>query len=290
MNTPEGLSSGFVPNPEEEEVVIRIQQGQRDSAAGTARDDFGHAEEYLVLLHRSRRSSLTDRRAAGKTTTIYSSRVLSNPERKILTAEDPIELRLPFVSHTAVGRNTSFAQLSKAFMRQDADVIFIGEVRDLESRKRRFSSPTGHLVFTTLHTRDASAPFPGTKPSASIRISSRAPLWPLAQFLVPRPGRSAESRRRSTNSTLFYTKSVFPMFTGAKICARPGRAARIATPGIRDGSRLRAAHPLAEDFRSHQPEGVSEGNLRSRSRARDAHARTGSADPRLFRSRRLRGR
>ena len=94
---------------------------------------------------------------SGKTTTIYSIiNSLASPEKKIITAEDPVETRLPYVNHTQVTNKSSFASLSRAFMRQDADVIFLGEIRDEESALTALQlAQTGHLVLTTLHSRDA---------------------------------------------------------------------------------------------------------------------------------------
>ena len=87
---------------------------------------------------------------------IPSLQQLASPERKVLTAEDPIETRIPYVSHTQVSPKTNFSTLARSFMRQDSEVIFIGEVRDEESAAATVQlAQTGHLVLTTMHTRDA---------------------------------------------------------------------------------------------------------------------------------------
>ncbi len=193
VNTPEGpmvLRLSIIPNPEGEEVVIRFQRAQKIPQTA----QLGMTPEMLqgitgLTRQRSGLIIVNGPAGCGKTTTIYALlNSLANAETKILTAEDPIELRLPFVSHTAIGRGTSFAQLSKAFMRQDADIIFIGEVRDAESAETAVQlAQTGHLVFTTLHTRDALGVIPrleafGIHPNfiASTLVGS------LAQRLVPR--------------------------------------------------------------------------------------------------------
>jgi len=97
---------------------------------------------------------------SGKTTTLYSAlRRLNQIENKLLTAEDPVEydiegiIQIPM--HEAIG--LTFARTLRAFLRQDPDIIMVGEIRDKETAEIAIqSSLTGHLVFSTLHTNDAS--------------------------------------------------------------------------------------------------------------------------------------
>ena len=96
---------------------------------------------------------------SGKTTTLYSAlRRLNTVDSKLLTAEEPVEydiegiMQLPI--HEAIG--LSFARALRSFLRQDPDVIMVGEIRDLETAQIAIqASLTGHLVFTTLHTNDS---------------------------------------------------------------------------------------------------------------------------------------
>jgi type IV pilus assembly protein PilB len=96
---------------------------------------------------------------SGKTTTLYSAlRRLNKTDSKLLTAEEPVEydiegiIQLPI--HEAIG--LTFARALRAFLRQDPDIIMVGEVRDIETSEIAIqASLTGHLVFTTLHTNDA---------------------------------------------------------------------------------------------------------------------------------------
>ncbi len=96
---------------------------------------------------------------SGKTTTLYSSlNEINSPDINISTAEDPIEYDLPGLcqvqTHTDIGLD--FARILRAFLRQDPDVILVGETRDHETAKIAVEAAlTGHLVFTTLHTNDA---------------------------------------------------------------------------------------------------------------------------------------
>ncbi|MEE2972166.1 MAG: ATPase, T2SS/T4P/T4SS family [Planctomycetota bacterium] len=96
---------------------------------------------------------------SGKTTTLYAAlNELNEPERKILTAEDPVEYDIDGLIQCQVNmdQGLSFAGLLRSFLRQDPDVILVGEIRDLETAQIAIqASLTGHLVFSTLHTNDA---------------------------------------------------------------------------------------------------------------------------------------
>ncbi len=96
---------------------------------------------------------------SGKTTTLYSALAeLNDPGINISTAEDPIEYSLPGITQVQVLREKGmdFAMILRAFLRQDPDVILVGETRDHETAKTAIeASLTGHLVLTTLHTNDA---------------------------------------------------------------------------------------------------------------------------------------
>jgi len=96
---------------------------------------------------------------SGKTTTLYASlRAILNPSFSIVTVEDPIEYRLPMVIQTQVHPEIglTFSVLLRHILRQDPDIIFIGEIRDEETASMAFRAAlTGHLVFSTLHTQDS---------------------------------------------------------------------------------------------------------------------------------------
>ncbi len=96
---------------------------------------------------------------SGKTTTLYAFlKKIQNPEFKIITIEDPIEYHLKGISQTQVTpeKGYDFASGLKSIMRQDPDVILVGEIRDLETANISLQAAlTGHLVLTTLHTNDA---------------------------------------------------------------------------------------------------------------------------------------
>ena len=102
---------------------------------------------------------ITGPTGSGKTTTLYSAlKEINKVEDKILTAEDPVEYDLEGIVQVPINDavGMTFAAALRAFLRQDPDIIMLGETRDLESAEMAVqASLTGHLVFTTLHTNDA---------------------------------------------------------------------------------------------------------------------------------------
>ncbi|MBF4986897.1 type II/IV secretion system protein [Methylophilus sp. 14] len=97
---------------------------------------------------------------SGKTTTLYSAlSELNTPETKVITVEDPVEYRLPGIIQTQVNEKIEldFPKLLRAILRQDPDIVLVGEMRDEETAQTGLrASMTGHLVLSTLHTNDAS--------------------------------------------------------------------------------------------------------------------------------------
>jgi len=96
---------------------------------------------------------------SGKTTTLYAGlKILNQPESKVITAEDPVEYRLPRINqvqvHPEIG--LTFARILRSALRQDPDIVFIGEIRDEETAEIAVrAAMTGHLVLSTLHTNNA---------------------------------------------------------------------------------------------------------------------------------------
>jgi type IV pilus assembly protein PilB len=116
-------------------------------------EKFGHAikQPYGMVL-------ITGPTGSGKTTTLYSAiHTINSPEHNIMTAEDPVEYNLKGVNQVQVdeGVGRTFSAALRSFLRQDPDVILVGETRDLETAQISIRAAlTGHLVFSTLHTND----------------------------------------------------------------------------------------------------------------------------------------
>ncbi|MGO9373894.1 MAG: GspE/PulE family protein [Syntrophobacteraceae bacterium] len=134
-------------------------------------EDLGFSERELAQWKKIIKSPfgivlVTGPTGSGKTTTLYSTlKYLAKPEVNVCTVEDPIEMVEPrfnqMQAHSAIGLD--FASGLRTFLRQDPDIIMVGEIRDLETAEMAIQAAlTGHLVFSTLHTNDA--------PSAIIRL------------------------------------------------------------------------------------------------------------------------
>ena len=142
-----------------EDVVIRVLGGR---VGILPIDELGMSkkirDELVSLLSNPEGLILvTGPTGSGKTTTLYSSIAhLNDGRRKILTAEDPIEYEIPKINQKQVGPKASLADLTRAFLRHDPDVILVGEIRDPETADVALqAASTGHIVLSTLHTSDA---------------------------------------------------------------------------------------------------------------------------------------
>jgi general secretion pathway protein E len=126
---------------------------------------------------------------SGKTTTLYAalSRI-NTPDRNILTVEDPVEYQLQGIGQMQVNRKIdfTFARGLRAILRQDPDVVLIGEIRDLETAENAIQAAlTGHLVFATLHTNDAPSAFTRlTDMGVEPFLSASSVIAVMAQRLV----------------------------------------------------------------------------------------------------------
>ena len=143
-----------------EKVVLRILDG---SAAKLGIDKLGYEPEqqrlFLEAIHKPYGMVLvTGPTGSGKTVSLYTALGILNDEtRNISTAEDPVEIRLPGVNQVQqnVKRGMTFAAALRSFLRQDPDIIMVGEIRDLETAEIAVkAAQTGHMVLSTLHTND----------------------------------------------------------------------------------------------------------------------------------------
>jgi len=146
-----------------ESVVMRILDRSNlslDFKALGFEDDV--LEKFLHVLKQPHGIVLvTGPTGSGKTTTLYASlAAINSPDRKILTIEDPIEYRLAGINQTQVKPQIglTFAAALRSFLRQDPDVMMVGEIRDLETAEVAIQSAlTGHTILSTLHTNSAAA-------------------------------------------------------------------------------------------------------------------------------------
>ncbi len=144
-----------------ESVVMRLLD---QSATLMQLESLGMPGEMLpAYLRVSQRNSgmllVTGPTGSGKTTTLYATLArINDPETKIITVEDPVEYRLPRISQVQINPKIGldFARVLRSALRQDPDVIMVGEMRDRETAEIGLrAAMTGHLVLSTLHTNDA---------------------------------------------------------------------------------------------------------------------------------------
>lgn len=155
-----------IPGAYGESIVARVLDPKSISVP---LEDLG-MEQYLydILIKEIKKPNgmllTTGPTGSGKTTTLYAFlKKIYSPNIKIITIEDPIEYHLSGITQTQVEKKKgyTFANGLRAVLRQDPDVIMIGEIRDLETAKTAMNSAlTGHLVFSTLHTNNAAGTIP----------------------------------------------------------------------------------------------------------------------------------
>ncbi len=187
------IRTSVIPSEFGETVVLRILDPDTINLSltdlGFRKDDLEITEKELakpngMILN-------TGPTGSGKTTTLYTFlRHAQNPEVKIITIEDPIEYHLDGIEQTQVDPDAGYTFSSglRSILRQDPDMILVGEIRDLETAEiAMHAALTGHLVFSTLHTNEASGAIPRLV-DLGVKLSVIAPATNLiiAQRLVRR--------------------------------------------------------------------------------------------------------
>ena len=178
-----------LPGVHGESIVLRLLPKDRQDLS---LDTLGMAADHLALMREWATESngivlVTGPTGSGKSTTLYATLAATNDGlKKIITVEDPVEFQLPGVTqiqtHADIGLN--FASALRSILRQDPDVIMVGEIRDLETAQIAIqSSLTGHLVLSTLHTNDAISAF------------TRLIDMGVEPFLVSTPLRAVQAQR-----------------------------------------------------------------------------------------------
>jgi type IV pilus assembly protein PilB len=151
----------MIPTVHGQKAVLRILDKSNLSPNVAALHLESDAYEKIMYAVRQPHGMIlvTGPTGSGKTTTLYAAlNELNTPDTKLLTAEDPVEYDIEGLVQCQVNHDQelTFAKLLRSFLRQDPDIILVGEVRDLETAQIAIqASLTGHLVFTTLHTNDA---------------------------------------------------------------------------------------------------------------------------------------
>ncbi len=185
------IRSSILPGAYNESIVMRLLNPK---SIAVPLEDLGIEEHSLnTLLEQIKRPNgmllITGPTGSGKTTTLYAfMKKIDSPDVKIITIEDPIEYHLPGIVQTQVDEEKDYTFLSglRSALRQDPDVIMVGEIRDSETATIAINSAlTGHLVFSTLHTNTAAGAFPrlidlGVNP----KIISSAINVAMAQRLI----------------------------------------------------------------------------------------------------------
>ncbi|MBI4717368.1 MAG: Flp pilus assembly complex ATPase component TadA [Planctomycetes bacterium] len=239
---PIDLRVSVLPTMFGESVVLRVLDRSNVQLSldkvGMRADDLA---VFRQLIHKPNGVIInTGPTGSGKTTTLYAAlQELNSPEVKILTAEDPVEYDIDGLVQTQVRADVglTFARCLRSFLRQDPDIILVGEIRDLETAQISVqASLTGHLVFTTLHTNDA--------PSAIARLMDLG-LEPflitavleavVAQRLVRRICKHCKTEYRPTDQQLMELSlrpeevgdRVFHYGKGCDYCKNTGYSGRL---------------------------------------------------------------
>ena len=255
-----------------EKLVLRIL----DKANLRIRmEDLGFREETLAAFHRMLYQPhglvlVTGPTGSGKTTTLYSALdLLRSPERNIVTVEDPVEYQLDLINqiqvHEAIG--LTFARALRSILRQDPDVIMVGEIRDEETARVAVQAAlTGHLVLATLHTNDAPGAVArlldmGVEPYLLSSALNGAIAQRLARTVCPNCATKYYPAENVIRDAGLGEKPgrVFRKGTGCEQCHNSGYHGRIGiyevmevTPEIRRMvHRAAASHELREYLRQH---------------------------------------
>jgi len=234
------LRCSTFPMSRGEKTVIRVLDTRTVSLV---LEDLGFAEDILQPLHEQIRNPngivlVTGPTGSGKSTTLYAAlNAISSMENNICTVEDPIEYHLPLINQFQVQERVglTFSKALRTLLRQDPDVIMVGEIRDEETARTAIQAAlTGHLVFSTLHTNDACSAITrlvnmGVEPY----LISAALNMVLAQRLVRRicgkcrqPYEPQRTLRKALER-MGYEINEFYRGVGCKRCRNTGYSGRI---------------------------------------------------------------
>lgn len=224
------IRTSVLPGSYGENVVMRILDPE---SIKQKIEDLGMSTENLTLIKRLLTKTTgailtTGPTGSGKTTTLYAFiNQVNEPGLKIITIEDPVEYHIEGISQTQVepAKGYTFAGGLRAIVRQDPDVILVGEIRDAETAEIAMQAAlTGHLVFSTLHTNDAAGAIPrlidlGVKP-VSIAPALNAVM---AQRLVRKICQDCQKKRALTKEEYKLLKETLESIKGSTLDLQKGR-------------------------------------------------------------------
>ena len=206
-NLPVEARVSSLPSEHGESLVLRLLNPKSLKAI----KDLGLRKDLLLLFQKEITKPngmilVTGPTGSGKTTTLYAFlKEVQNPEIKVITIEDPIEYHLEGISQTQVaGKEYTFASGLRAIVRQDPDVILVGEIRDQETAAIAVQAAlTGHLVFSTLHTNDAAGTISRllSLKADSANVSAALSLI-IAQRLVRKACKNCSKKRKVSATEL----------------------------------------------------------------------------------------
>ncbi|HYE22906.1 MAG TPA: GspE/PulE family protein [Candidatus Paceibacterota bacterium] len=234
------VRTSLIPGNYGESIVMRLLD---PSGIERSFKDMGINEKlYNRLAIEIRRPNgmllTTGPTGSGKTTSLYAFlKDIHTPDVKIITIEDPIEYHLPGIVQTqADGRDYTFASGLRSILRQDPDVIMVGEIRDMEVAETAIQAAlTGHFVFSTLHTNNAAGAFPrlmdlGVDP----KTIPSAVTVALGQRLVRTLNQKTKVRRATTDEERRTMERIFSTLTDSSLMPASFDEVWDAAPGEDD--------------------------------------------------------
>ena len=207
------IRASFLPTAYGESLVMRLL---KSSSVGLGFEKLGIRKKSFKQLERevNRPNGMiitTGPTGSGKTTTLYAIlKKLNTPETKIVTVEDPIEYQLKGINQSQTSEKYTFAQGLRSIVRQDPDIIMVGEIRDIETAEIAIQAAlTGHLVLSTIHTNNAAGTIPrflsmGVKPF----LLAPALNAMIGQRLARRICQNCKTEEKLDNETLNKVKEI----------------------------------------------------------------------------------
>ena len=257
-----------VPTIFGESIVLRLLSKEKSLLNLEA---LGMNEEHLNIFKELIRRPyglilVTGPTGSGKTTTLYAAlNDINTPDKKIITVEDPVEYQLEGINQIQVKPEIglNFANILRSILRQDPDIILVGEIRDSETAKIAIqSSLTGHLVFSTLHTNDAIGAFSRLKDlGVENFLLSSAVIASMAQRLVRKICPYCKEEYEPSTEEFHLLKKEFNFFEdiktlfkgkGCKKCAYTGYRGRIAIYEILINNDSLKKFIIQEDFENNE--------------------------------------